>query len=83
MRVKVVSIKELTEDNPTLCLSALRVFNDCHECPTFKRAQAHNTIDKLKCKPHIKPRYWELLKRKKAILKQLRTIETEIQKLSD
>ena len=35
METKVVNLSEITEDNPTLCLSPLRVFNACHRCKHF------------------------------------------------
>ena len=35
METKVVNLGEITEDNPTLCLSPLRVFNACHRCEHF------------------------------------------------
>jgi hypothetical protein len=80
MQAKVVSIKELSDpkENPTFCLSALRVFDKCHECPVFKRAQASDTIQKLKCKPHINTKYLELLAQKRKILEQLRNIEADM-----
>ena len=81
MQSKVVSIKELTEDNPTFCLSALRVFDQCHECPVFKRAQSSNTIIKLKCKPHLNAKYHELLGQKRKVLDQLNTIEAQMKNL--
>jgi hypothetical protein len=83
MQAKVVSIKELSDpvENPTLCLSAARVFNKCHECPVFKRAQAANRVQKLKCKPHLNPKYVELLDQKRKALDQLRNIEADLENL--
>jgi hypothetical protein len=83
VEVKLVSLKELSDpnENPTFCLSPLRVFDKCHECDKFKRAQAGNRVDKLGCKPHVNPKYLELLERKRQILKQLRQIEEEMSTL--
>jgi len=80
---KVVSIKELSDptENPVFCLSPLRVFNKCHECDKFKRAQANNRVEKLDCKPHLNSKYLELLKQKRTLLDQLQQIETEIKNL--
>lgn len=83
---KVVSIKELTENNPTLCLSPLRVFNKCHECQQFKQAlRKHKTLEKtaekLKCNPHINPKFLELSAKKRRLLDQLSVIDEEISKL--
>jgi len=81
MRSKIVTIEELTTDNPTLCLSALRVFNECHKCEVFKRAQAQNRIIKLKCKPKLHPQYFELLAEKRKLLDQLNEVNKEMEKL--
>ena len=76
MKSKVVSIQELTEDNPTFCLSALRVFDQCPECPVYKIHQATNQLDKLKCKPHINPKYADLAAEKRKLLDRIKEIET-------
>lgn len=83
MQAKMVSIKELSDplENPTLCLSALRVFDKCHECSVYRIHQATNQLDKLKCKPHVNPRYLELLKQKRVVLDQIATIEKEMSNL--
>ena len=81
MQSKVVSIKELTEDNPTFCLSASRVFDKCHECPVFKKAQANRTIEKLKCKPHLNPKHQELLAQKQNLLDMLKYVEDQMKNL--
>ena len=56
MKVAVVNIKDITKDNPTLCLSPLRVFNDCHKCDKFlqklqylkkKHADENLSVDEL------------------------------------
>lgn len=93
MKVKTVSKEELEENNPTLCLSPLRVFEQCHECDKFKqrksivsRKSAKNVteeevIDKMSCKPVIKPEMLELLKKKSELLNQVREVEEEINEL--
>lgn len=68
VKAKVVSIKELTKDNPTLCLSALRVFNKCHQCPQYKKQNR-------KCKPHIDNKYLNLHNRKEKLQKELKEID--------
>jgi hypothetical protein len=37
---KTVSIEEIKQGNPRLCLSALRVFNRCHECPQYANCES-------------------------------------------
>lgn len=81
MKSKIVTIKELTTDNPTLCLSALRVFNECHKCLRFISARRQNTIEKMKCKPHINPQYFELIGKKRKLLDQLSKINKEMESL--
>ena len=34
VKVRIVSLKELS-DSPTLCLSPLRQFGECHRCRVF------------------------------------------------
>lgn len=80
MQSKVVSIKELTTDNPTLCSSPRRVFNRCHECEQYKRFQK-GQIKKLKCKPHINLEYLELTRQKRLILNQLKAVDDKIESL--
>jgi len=82
MQTKVVTMKELTEDNPTLCLSPLRVFDQCHKCERFKRWQKQRGIKRLKCKPHLNDKYFELQNRKRALLDKLNDINKEIEGLS-
>ncbi len=77
MKSKVVTIEELQTDNPTFCLSPLRVFEKCPECPVYKLHQATNTINKLKCKPHINPKYTELAAEKRKLLDRIAEIEKE------
>lgn len=78
MRAKVVTIKELTEDNPTLCLSTRRVFNKCNQCPTYK-----GTEDKtrLKCKPHFNKGIQALEERKKKLLYEIKEVNRAIAEL--
>lgn len=70
MESKVVSIKELRENNPTLCLSALRVFGKCHQCPQYKKAP-----DKLKCNPVISVEVITLTGRRQKLLEEMREID--------
>ena len=77
MRVKIVSAKELTTDNPKLCMSPLRVFGLCHKCQIFKSARGtpELKLKKLPCKPKVQPKYLELLKEKHELLLKLREID--------
>lgn len=79
VEAKVVSIEELQTDNPTLCLSVLRVFNKCFECEQYKKFKK-GYIKKMKCKPHIDKDLFnaELLKRKEELLKQIEKINNEL-----
>lgn len=78
MESKVISIKELQEDNPTFCLSPLRVFEKCHDCTVYKNASWKHELDKLKCNPKIRGDIQVLLKRKEKLLSELAKIEREI-----
>jgi len=70
MESKVVSIKELTENNPTLCLSALRVFGKCHQCSMYKKSP-----DKLKCNPVVPTDVISLTKQRRKLLQEMREID--------
>jgi len=63
-----VNMSEIVKDNPTLCLSALRVFANCHKCSIFLSAFENHRQDKLKCKPKIKPKIRELLNQKRKLI---------------
>lgn len=76
MRVKVVTIKELTEDNPTLCLSTLRVFGKCHQCPHYKKSP-----NKLKCNPVTHKDLQALTERKKKLLHEIGKVNRAIAEL--
>jgi hypothetical protein len=74
VKAKLVSMKELTTDNPTFCLSALRAFDECHKCEIFLGAYRHDTIGRLKCKPHLTNEVIDLLKKKRYLLDQLQLV---------
>lgn len=78
VEAKLVSIEELKHNNPTLCLSALRVFGRCHECEYYKRKRKENKP--LKCIPVLKKQYEEILKRKEEVIKEYKE---EIKKLDE
>jgi hypothetical protein len=82
---KVVSIEELSEGNPTMCLSALRVFNKCFECPAFIRAEKLDRLDRMKCTPHIDRELLntKLLEEKAGLEKQIQKIDEEIKAKTD
>jgi len=75
VKAKIVETSELMKDNPTLCLSPLRVFKECHKCDRFKKAK--NPL-KLKCKPQITKRTKLLLKRKMKLQEQLAKINKQL-----
>jgi len=68
-RYKAVTIKDLTEDNPTLCLSALRVFGKCHQCPQYKRSP-----NKRKCNPVVPTGIIALIEHKKKLQVEIDSI---------
>jgi len=96
MQTKVINLSEIAENNPTLCLSPLRVFNACHKCNHFlsrlqyyKRKYPDMSIDEMieraiadiPCKPHVKKEYVELLKKKTKVLQELAEVQKKIDEL--
>ena len=75
MKAKVVSFSELTTDNPTLCLSVHRVFEDCHKCQVYK---SKHDKTKLKCKPRLRPETLALIELKQRTLEQLNRINKQL-----
>jgi len=79
MKAKIVSIKEIEKDNPTLCLSALRFTGGCHKCRIFKqqikyltyKMSVEKAIKNMKCKPIITEEYIKAFKKEKKLLKEL------------
>jgi len=62
---KIVTIEELTTNNPTLCLSANRVFGRCNECEYYKRKTKEGKP--LKCVPIIDDKRQKVLEAKKKL----------------
>ena len=86
MRSKVVTVKELTKDNPTFCLSPNRVFNRCHVCPKLDHAIRVKkdlvlAMESLKCEPKINEEWIRLIQQKRLRLAQLERINEQIKKL--
>jgi len=82
--IAIVSYKELSDEkkNPTLCLSALRGLNKCHQCDIFK--QHMNTLrqgkkHRLACKPHIPKDILKLLRKKNKLLDELAIINATLE----
>lgn len=75
MKAKVVSLEELTKNNPTFCLSPLRVFGECYKCPKFRFNK--NPL-KLFCKPQISDKAQFLLEQKRKAVALLKTINKEL-----
>ena len=88
MDIKVVGLKEMTEDNPTLCMAPIRYLNLCHKCDVFARVLERNngdmqkTIEVLRCNPHITDRTIYLIEKretiKRATSKEIKKIEEEL-----
>jgi len=82
MQPKTTSVymSEIVKDNPTLCLSALRVFANCHKCQVFKDKLITKGLKvlNLKCKPQIKPEIKKLLKKRQQLLKELKETHDRI-----
>ncbi len=70
-KVKIVSSKELSgNNNPTMCWSAIRAFNDCHKCSYFKNLYRHyydKAFKQMQCKPKFKRETLNLLKQKEKV----------------
>ena len=86
MKAKIITMKELMEDNPTLCLSALRALEKCHKCEVFKRTWRYygdieTALKKMKCKPKISKEVKELLRRKAELLDELYEIQKKLEEL--
>lgn len=84
IKAKVVDVKDLLDrkENPIVCLSPLRVFDECHKCEAFKRFVAEKKpIEKMKCKPHLNPEYSKLMEQKRQLLDQLAELNKQIERL--
>lgn len=82
VEARLVSIEELKKDNPTMCLSALRVFGRCNECPQYKKYKK-GLKKKLDCEPKVNIAFLknQILKDQiKKLRKQREQIEEEIRK---
>jgi len=88
MKTATITVEELTEDNPTLCMSPLRVFRECHKCTHFKRAtcglmlpynEIMKRIENMRCKPQIKDEVLKLIERKKELLRELSEINKALE----
>lgn len=78
---KTVSIEEIKKNNPRFCLSPLRVFGRCYECPQYLSKAG------IPCDSRIENPYYEnLIKRKKKIQadynKELEEINKTIENLT-
>ena len=83
MKSKIVNLKEVAENNPTLCLSAQRYLGECYKCPIFQRAfknnnyNIHDTLKQLKCKPKLDTNQIEILLKQADLLKKKKSIDEE------
>jgi len=83
MKTKITTLREIAEDNPTLCLSPKRIFKECHKCDRFllsfyKYRDVDKTINSMRCNPQIKDRIKRLLDKKKRLLKEIAKIDRDI-----
>ena len=75
MDTKVITVRDITEDNPTRCLSPLRYLDRCHQCDVFKSVLKRTngdilkTIEILGCNPHIPDRAIFLIGQRETIKK--------------
>jgi hypothetical protein len=86
MKFAVVKFSDLIEDNPTLCLSALRGLNECQKCQTFQNkltrfTDVKTTLAELKCKPHLSDEAITILNKRAKLIKKKREIEKELSEL--
>jgi hypothetical protein len=79
LKVAIVSYKDLSNDNPTGCLSALRFTNGCWKCQTFIHAQKFN--HGLKCHPIITEEQQKLLDKAKELSNQIQKLQDELKAL--
>lgn len=46
-----LSIDDILENNPTICLSVHRAFKECFKCEKYKRAEKLGKLSRIKCNP--------------------------------
>ena len=86
MDAKVITVRDITENNPTLCMSPIRYFDRCYQCDVFKSVLKQNngdilkTIETLGCNPHITDRAIFLIGQRETIKKATRE---EIKKIDE
>ena len=86
MDTKIISSREITTDNPTMCMLPIRYYNRCHHCGVFRSVLKRNngdipkTIKILKCNPCITNRAIFLIGQRKAIRKATEEKIKEINK---
>lgn len=81
---KVVNLSEVMEDNPTLCLSTLRIFKKCHQCrvfqSTFRRCNKdlEKTLQHMACNPKLDKKMLALLERKVRLQREIAEINKQL-----
>lgn len=85
MKSKIVHFKDIfNKNNPTSCLSTLRVFTDCHKCQTYLNAFNNKRENKLSCNPMLKPKIRKLMSKKRKLsekhYERIERINEEIKK---
>ena len=74
---KTITTKELLNGNLRYCLSALRVFNKCYECPEYCKKDTKGNI-KI-CESRIINKEWDLKQEKiKGLNEQINTLKEQL-----
>jgi hypothetical protein len=76
MKVAIVMLSELTKDNPTTCLSALRAIGYCFRCPMYKSYKQRQR--KLTCNPVIADEFIPSLAKEEALAKEIKDKMNEL-----
>jgi len=78
IKAKSLMLSEILKDNPTNCLSVLRVFDLCHKCTTYINAYKQDRQNNLSCIPKIKPKIKKLLTERKRLVRKTNQRITKI-----
>ena len=84
MKAKVVTLKEITNENPIMCLYPLRYLRQCHKCDKFKISlyktkDIDKAIARMKCKPTINKEFRSLYKKKRNLINELEKINKKLE----
>ena len=74
VKCKTVSIEEIKENNPRLCLSAKRMLGKCYMCPSYISTRG------IPCDSRIViPKYEAKVKKKRELLDKIKEINKELE----